>query len=377
MKIKMNKILKSILILALFALNGSSIYAQCNCPAGSTQLTGNQTVTSPSNGNWCVIGSGANVTINSQSNGGELYICDGATATVNGGLQKLTALDGSTVNMVNSDKVTKFTGTVDNSTLTLSGTTKNSSIGIDVLNGGNVTVGRVETTCYFNYVDASSTLDINGPIITTELHIINRGTATVSGSITATVGNFLATPAAVTDLNLSSYSIANQANGDVSPSVDFSGSSAAAQNTLANNIQPDPLAFNIVPCVENVIKYLPEEEVCGDNIDNDYDGIVDEGCCSITDCAADCDGDGILNCADTDPQDPCIPVSNPNFDDAGDCSTALANFPALGDCDYDSDGDTNAQECAAGSDPFCNLSTVANPTGSCCNAGSAAPQFGN
>ena len=378
--LKRVSVLKNLLtilpVAVLLLLSSNNLTAQCNCPPGSTQLTGNQTVTSPSFGNWCVIGSGANVTINSTGNGGDLYICDGATATVNGGLERLIALSGSTVNMVNSNNVTDFFGTVDNSTLTLSGTTQATSLGIEVLNGGNVTVGQVNSTCYFNFVDESSTLNINGPISTTDFTIINRGTATVDGFISATEGNFLATPAAVTDLNLSSYSIANEANGDVSPSVDFSGSSAAAQSTLGNNIQPNPLAFNMDACSSDLEKYLPQGEVCGDNIDNDYDGIVDEGCCSITDCAADCDGDGILNCVDTDPQDACIPVSNLNFDDAGDCSAALTNFPALADCDYDNDGDTNAQECAAGSDPFCNLSTVANPTGSCCNAGDTAPSIG-
>jgi len=66
----------------------------------------------------------------------------------------------------------------------------------------------------------------------------------------------------------------------------------------------------------------------------------------------DCDGDGVPNSTDADPVDPCIPNPNPSFSSAAEA------------------------ECTAGSDPFCDQSTVTNPSGTCspsCAAGDVAP----
>lgn len=94
--------------------------------------------------------------------------------------------------------------------------------------------------------------------------------------------------------------------------------------------------------------------------------------CDFADATADCDGDGVPNGTDSDPGDPCLPAQLEGYTgfDASNMTWASA--------DCDGDGDTNGAEVTAGSDPYCDQSTVSNPSGSCsCNAGSAAPQFGN
>ncbi len=86
----------------------------------------------------------------------------------------------------------------------------------------------------------------------------------------------------------------------------------------------------------------------------------------------DFDGDGVANDTDTDPSDPCIPVQTEGYT-GFDISNAIWTA-----ADCDGDGDTNGAEVTAGSSPYCDQSTVSNPSGTClCNAGSAAPQFGN
>ncbi len=99
--------------------------------------------------------------------------------------------------------------------------------------------------------------------------------------------------------------------------------------------------------------------------------------CDLTDANADCDEDGVDNGVDPDDENPCIPNPNPNVTGAGDLCDALNTYPALGPCDWDGDLADNDAECAGGSDPYCDQSTPANPSGSCCNAGSDAPIFGN
>jgi len=82
----------------------------------------------------------------------------------------------------------------------------------------------------------------------------------------------------------------------------------------------------------------------------------------------DYDGDGIDNATDTDPSDPCVPNQVNGY-------TAFNSTNAIwraANCD--GDADTNGAEADAGADPYCDQSTVSNPSGSCdCAAGPVAP----
>lgn len=102
--------------------------------------------------------------------------------------------------------------------------------------------------------------------------------------------------------------------------------------------------------------------------------------CDLTDVTLDCDGDGVDNGTEmtnnTNPEDPCVPNPNPNVTGTSDLCAALIAYPALGPCDWDDDGDDNTTECANNTDPYCDQSNAANPTGTCCAAGTAAPIFG-
>ncbi len=78
------------------------------------------------------------------------------------------------------------------------------------------------------------------------------------------------------------------------------------------------------------------QEICGDNIDNDCDGTVDEGC------AVDADGDGYPSDIDCDDTDAILNLDDVDMDGYSTCDGDCDDFdPVLNPGDYDGDGVTS------------------------------------
>ncbi len=240
------------------------------------------------------------------------------------------------------------------------------------------------------YSNASMTSDVNfmtntadeGGLIQMDNLTIPSGTSTIEFTANANTSDTTATPSVII-------------TGDITTSC-----GAAAEKIVSDTIEhsADP---NATTCetdsdgdgiVDSAEAPGEENDPCLPVQSSSYNGYDSS---NTTWQSADCDGDGVSNTQEVaDGSDPYDPLSfldadgDGVADNGGDADAADPCIPAqssgytgfdslnviwrAGNCDGDSD--TNGAEADAGADPYCDQSTVSNPTMNCdCNAGSAAP----
>lgn len=290
--------------------NQTALAAPCNCPSGYTEYTSSATVASGTN--ICANGAGVVINYTARTTSPNFAAINGATINLGNTNHTTVYADvcnGGIFNTTSPLNITNLVLDVNNGSVNFS---PNTITNLDLFATDNWVVEFTDVTaitCFFGYKDATSNFEFTATSYlvmvllnegmaswyvpdywnTTDLDVVNSPLGTVSftaNSIQGTDHDWL-------DLNNGSLNFNTIQPITVQDYIgwDITGSSTAAQNTINNNLNNTMTPQNIgitaffSGCAGgNIGLYIPRSsEVCGDGIDNDYDGVVDcSNCLSST-----------------------------------------------------------------------------------------------